>query len=267
MISSRSSRNSSSTGRSMLATVCSSALLLIAFLGNHHVADAKLILNGDFDQEDYILSDEQIKEFYEKYGTIPTYTVTKPGLSAPLICNCAEIKDPCTAMLNNPVVVRATLHRYDDIQYTAIVETVFVNAGAPSLAEGQTIEIRDNCVGGVPFPYTTGDDMILGLFPSSNGDYFTTEGCGLNSPIDSNGVIRWTEMGNCFTYKLRLKGQSYNAAPGPPAVGLRNVPQITPTLTKEERQEANKLAKEAKKAARQAKKAEKKALKKAQRKD
>eukprot|EP00978_Attheya_sp_CCMP212_P041333 scaffold235544_cov28-Attheya_sp.AAC.1 len=225
-----------------------------------------------FDQEDILSKEDIYADPIIHY--MDDFIQDVPVLSAPLLCNCAEIKDMCSALLASGLLVRATIHsetkvgnnnRYDDIQYTAIVKTVFMNAQT-NVAEGQTIEIRAGDICGVPF--ATGDDMILGLSPpSSNGDYFSTHGCGLDSPIDSNGVIRWTEMGNCFTYKLRLKGQSYDAAPGPPAVGPRNVPQITPTLTKEERQEA----KEAKKAARQAKKAkkkaEKKALKKAQRKD
>eukprot|EP00978_Attheya_sp_CCMP212_P000804 scaffold1673_cov51-Attheya_sp.AAC.1 len=195
MISSRSSRNSSNTGSSMLATVCRSALLLIAFLGNHHV-------------------------------TVTAQVVLFDG---PVFCRCGDIKDMCSALLASDLLVRAIIqketkvgnnNRYDDIHYTAIVTTVFVNAQT-NVAEGQTIEIRagDQC--GVPF--ANGDDMILDLSPpSSNGDYFSTRGCGLNSRIDSNGVIKWTDIGNCFELEqpLRLKGQS-----------PKNVPQISPKVT------------------------------------
>eukprot|EP00978_Attheya_sp_CCMP212_P019826 scaffold56111_cov44-Attheya_sp.AAC.1 len=116
MISSRSSRNGSSTSNSMLATVCSSALLLIALLGNHHVTA----------QEDILSPQTQT------------------------ICRCAEIEDPCTALLLQPVLVRATIHNETKVgnnyYYDAIVKTIYVNAQI-HVEEGQTITIRAGGLG------------------------------------------------------------------------------------------------------------------------
>eukprot|EP00978_Attheya_sp_CCMP212_P034996 scaffold149987_cov67-Attheya_sp.AAC.1 len=233
MNSSRPSRNSSSTGSSMLATVCSRALLLIAFLGNHHVTDA---------------------------------------------CSCLPPDDPCEAMLYRPVLVRATIHNETEVgnnyYYDAIVKNVYMNSQI-LVEDGQTIKLRTGVLESLCGDrFNTESDMLLDLDPpsASDGDYFSTNLCRMNSRIDSNGVIERSDYNECFDETLRLKG----------AVVPKSLPPITPKLTKEERQAAKKIAKEerkaAKKIAREAKQAakqearkklqaENKALKKAQSKD
>mmetsp|Transcript_2099 Transcript_2099/g.3788 ORF Transcript_2099/g.3788 Transcript_2099/m.3788 type:complete len:339 (-) Transcript_2099:158-1174(-) len=169
MISSRSRNSSSRIGSSMLATVCSSALLLMAFLGNHHVAHA---------------------------------------------CSCPpSTDDPCNDMLYRKLLVRATIQNVERViddpsfgnatYYTALVRKVFVKKQI-NMAEGQTIEIRSGDVCSISFE--DGSDMLLDLYPNSNGDYFTTTPCNMNSGIDSNCVLERADYNECFDYSLSLKG-------------------------------------------------------------
>eukprot|EP00550_Attheya_septentrionalis_P011966 CAMPEP_0198303900 /NCGR_PEP_ID=MMETSP1449-20131203/57117_1 /TAXON_ID=420275 /ORGANISM="Attheya septentrionalis, Strain CCMP2084" /LENGTH=664 /DNA_ID=CAMNT_0044006407 /DNA_START=317 /DNA_END=2311 /DNA_ORIENTATION=+ len=72
------------------------------------------------------------------------------------------------------------------------------------MAEGQTIEIRLGDVCSVSFE--DGSDMLLDLYPNSNGDYFTTTPCNMNSGIDSNCVLERADYNECFDYSLSLKG-------------------------------------------------------------
>eukprot|EP00978_Attheya_sp_CCMP212_P018338 scaffold50038_cov41-Attheya_sp.AAC.1 len=211
----------------MLATVCSSALLLIAFLGNH-VADA---------------------------------------------CSCSRPPDdPCPALLSRNLLVRATIigstkvwdkgvaldangdpdDPYDQFftnHYSVKIEEVYVNAGAPSMVEGQTIEIRAKVASNLcGVSLQTGSDMLLDLFPTSNGEYFSTSSCSMNAGIDENGAIIRSEFNKCFEHALRLKGQSY-VAPGPPVW-----PKDPPTPTKAQNGAAKKKKKAAKKALKKKKK-------------
>eukprot|EP00978_Attheya_sp_CCMP212_P045171 scaffold335968_cov35-Attheya_sp.AAC.1 len=194
-----------------------------------------------------------------------------------LFCpSCGELKDPCTAMLFRPVLVRATIHNETKVGYNyyydAIIQTVFANAQI-HVEEGQTIRFRVGAFrsrfGCGVDRYKTESDMILDLAPPSalDGDYFSTDSCRMNSIIDSNGVFERSDYNECFDQTLRLKGQSDVS----PAVVPKSVLQISPKLTKEERKAAKKSAKEAKEAANQAERkktqAKNKALKKTQKKD
>eukprot|EP00978_Attheya_sp_CCMP212_P003686 scaffold7769_cov53-Attheya_sp.AAC.1 len=183
---------SRSSTSSTLSAICSSALLLIAFLGNHHVTDA---------------------------------------------CRCVYLDSPCSAMQDRSVLVRATIQSKTDFfndsfgldangvrdpqfitnHYNAIVETVYVNnnnAGAPNVVEGQTIEIRAKISGNLcGIQLETGSDMLLDLYPESNGEYFSTNSCSMNAEIDANGVIERSEYNECFTYSSTSDSLLMNSIP------------------------------------------------------
>eukprot|EP00978_Attheya_sp_CCMP212_P007158 scaffold16656_cov42-Attheya_sp.AAC.1 len=204
-------------------------------------------------------------------------------------CDCMPPPDPCKAMLFRPVLVWATIQNVTAVvdegwpldangnpddqaitnHYSVKIKKVYVNKkGTPNVVEGQTIEVRTAAASnrcGIKFQ--TESEMFLDLDPKSNGEYFSTGLCSMNSVVDSIGVIDRSGYNKCFDQTLRLKGQSDVT----PVVVPKSVQQISPKLTKEERQAAKKIAKEAKQAANQAARkktrAEKKALKKAQKKD
>eukprot|EP00978_Attheya_sp_CCMP212_P012806 scaffold32003_cov64-Attheya_sp.AAC.1 len=165
MISSRSSRKSNTS--SMLATVCSSALLLIAFLCNH-VTDASC------------------------------FCIPPPD-------------DPCPALQATKLLVRATIIGQTEVvdetlhfphisnHYSVKIEEVYVNAGAPNVIEGQTIQVTSRKAGSLcGTTLQTGSDMLLDLSPESNGEQFSTMKCSMNSRIDANGAIMRSGYSKCF---------------------------------------------------------------------
>mmetsp|Transcript_10269 Transcript_10269/g.18653 ORF Transcript_10269/g.18653 Transcript_10269/m.18653 type:complete len:276 (-) Transcript_10269:40-867(-) len=116
-------------------------------------------------------------------------------------CRCIDEKDPCAAMLDRNVLVRGIVGKkktavdkdgFHFYSYDVILETVYVNAnGLSDLVEGQTIQIRvraarNSCdISQLP----TDSDMLLDLYPQSNGEYFSTHLCAMNSPFHENGVL------------------------------------------------------------------------------
>lgn len=138
-------------------------------------------------------------------------------------------------MQARPVLVRATIQNKTEFfderwglapngvrdpqfitnHYDALVSTVYLNAGAPTMEAGQTIEIRAAVAGnlcGIQLP--VGMDMLLDLYPQSNGDYFSTGSCSMNAGIDESGAITQTNYNECFTYdSLASDTLSFNAMP------------------------------------------------------
>lgn len=182
---------SRSSTRSTFGAICSGGLFLMAlFLGKNHVVDA---------------------------------------------CSCIYQPSPCSAMQARPVLVRATIQNKTEFfderwglapngvrdpqfitnHYDALVSTVYLNAGAPTMEAGQTIEIRAAVAGnlcGIQLP--VGMDMLLDLYPQSNGDYFSTGSCSMNAGIDESGAIMQTDYNECFTYdSLASDTLSFNAMP------------------------------------------------------
>jgi len=168
MISSRSSRNSSTS--SMLATVCSSAILLIALLGNH-VADACSCL-GPTDICAALLAQDFL-------------------VRATIISRTED---------DNPDVFAITQY------YSVKIEEVYANGGAHNVVEGQTVEVsslKEGSLCGISFEI--GADYLLDLTPRG-GDKFTTGLCNMNSRIDENGAITRSDYQECFEKTLDLEG-------------------------------------------------------------
>jgi hypothetical protein len=244
MISSRSSRNSSTS--SMLATVCSSALLLIAFLGNH-VTDACSCLPPPDDPCPALLSSNLLVR-----ATIIDSTKVWDKL-APLDAN-GDPDDPHDQLFTN--------------HYSVKIEEVYVNAGAPSVVEGQTIEIRAKVASNL-CGMRLQPDMLLDLsgpYLESNVEYFSTNSCSMSANFDEKGGLSYYNQ--CFENTLRLKGQTYVASHVAPSLGPVDPPTevnvgpkdpLTPTKAKKKKQAAKKALKKKKK---KKKKAATKALKK-----
>jgi len=268
MISSRSSRNSSTS--SMLATVCSSALLLIAFLGNH-VTDACSCLPPPDDPCPALLSSNLLVR-----ATIIDSTKVWDKL-APLDAN-GDPDDPHDQFFTN--------------HYSVKIEEVYVNAGAPSVVvvEGQTIEIRAKVASNL-CGMRLQPDMLLDLsgpYLESNVEYFSTGSCSMSADFNENGALSNSNYDKCFENTKRLKGQSYVASRVAPSLGPVDPPTEEvdppteevdppteeveppteevdpPTPTKAQKEAARKEKRAAKKALKKKKKAEMKALKKAQ---
>eukprot|EP00978_Attheya_sp_CCMP212_P036411 scaffold164929_cov59-Attheya_sp.AAC.2 len=135
-------------------------------------------------------------------------------------CRCMEELDPCAAMWDRTVLVRGTVGNetavdkdgfpisdivtsHEDLQfisysYDVILETVFVNAnGLSNLVEGQTIQVRVEAAGNSCDirSLTTGYDMLLDLDHQSNGEYFSTNLCAMNSPFDEKNFY----YNKCFS--------------------------------------------------------------------
>jgi hypothetical protein len=103
--------------------------------------------------------------------------------------------------------------------YDAIVKTVYVNnAGARNVIEGKTIKIRAKIAGNLcGIQLETGSDMLLDLYPESNGEYFSTSLCSMNARIDANGFIETetetSDYNECFTYSSTSDSLLMNAIP------------------------------------------------------
>eukprot|EP00978_Attheya_sp_CCMP212_P045249 scaffold339149_cov61-Attheya_sp.AAC.2 len=182
MVSSRSSRTSSTS--SMLATACRSALLLIAFLGNNHVANA--------------------------CSCLPLPADPCPALLASSLLVRATIMSVIEVVTDEVFDLDPDGEPNDQAVtnfYSVKIEEVYVNADAPNkVVAGQTIEVTSRKAGnlcGTTLPIDS--DMLLDLWPRGGGT-FSTGSCSKNSGIDSNGKLTTASFNKCFEKTLDLAG-------------------------------------------------------------
>jgi hypothetical protein len=201
----------------MLATVCSSALLLIAFLGHPHVTDAcsclpLLLLGEDDDLCDAMLAKKLLVRaiFLTKEQVVDDSSFSPPG-------------DANVDPNGDPNVDPSIMYHY-----TAEMNAIFLTDGRSALTVGKTIQVHARTASanlcGIEFQ--TGEEWLLELNPHNAGHY-TSHLCGMNSIFDNNETLQRMEYNECFestsTSTLQLKG-------APPSLGL---PRVLPTIKKE----------------------------------